>query len=712
MDSNRTSMIVRMFVVYGFMMLLPCAIIFQIIRIQFFEGENLRALWQAQAVEQIPISAQRGKIFDSQGRLMVTNAVSYSVAVDPHAPGAKADQMKQVTEVLSHFQRNGSAQYRRIISQASKGSRYIVLDRNVSRDVYDSLSALKIKGVILEENFRRRYNFGSLAAHVLGHVNSEFTGVMGVESSYNKFLKGIDGVQQVRRDNRNRIKEFVGAPRKQPVQGNNVFTTIDAHIQAIVEEELRDGTTLSRAKKGVAIVVNPKTGAIVAMANYPDFNPNAPAASETQLRRNSAIADIIEPGSTFKLITAAAAIDQNVIAEGEIFETPDNGRKLIHGQWMRDHDPLGNMTFAQVIQRSSNVATSEIAMRMNPDTFYQYVRNSGFGTSSSIDLPGEETGRLRKPYEWSSVTLPWMSIGYEIQVTPLQMAMAYAAFANNGNLMRPYIVDRIEDERGRIIHQNKPKTVRRTFSPEVIKTMMPVFAGVVSDSGTAQYASVDGLSIAGKTGTAQKYIDGKYQTRYRASFVGFYPTEDPKYVAFILLDEPRSSIYGGFVAGPIFRNIAQRIVGLDPDILQNTKQESEPALAHVPSLTGFSLDDASSLLQFKEINHTISGNGKIVVDQEPEAGTVLEKDMIVRLFTTVLEQAENEPARIPDVHGMSMRDAVVSLKNAGYEVSRNGSGTVAAQFPKAGEIMSPGRTVTIRGRSRSMEQLLAKGGMR
>ncbi|MCH8558261.1 MAG: PASTA domain-containing protein [Balneolia bacterium] len=726
MEMARANLLARIFLVFGVLLILPCAIIFQILRVQFMEGENLRSLWSAQAVETINIQAQRGNIYDASGRILVTNTTTYSVAVDPLAPGATAEGMATVAGIIGHITGNGSDMYNRRIRQAPRGARYIVLGRDFDRTVYDSLRSHRLRGLILEENYRRRYNFESLASHSLGHVNHELTGMMGIESSYNRYLGGRDGIQQVRKDSRGRVKEFVGAPRRQPVQGNSVHTTIDARIQAIVEEELREGVVRARAQKGTIVVVEPATGRVVALANYPDFNPNSPGSTPEANRRNMAIADMIEPGSTFKLVTAVAALEQRVVSLDEVFETPDNGRRLIHGQWMRDHDPLGTLTFRQAFEKSSNVATAEVAMRLERDTFYQYVRNFGFGTATSIDLPGEETGRLQQPYNWSLVTQPWMSVGYEVQVTPLQVAMAYASFANGGRLMRPYIVERVTDENGRIIMENKPKVIRQTVAPATIRELMPVLQGVVSEEGTAQFAAIEGLSIAGKTGTAQKFIDGRYRARYRASFVGFYPVEEPKYVAYIMLDEPRTSIFGGFMAGPIFRNIANRMMGVDQSIQHYVQTEiSAPEERIAPFLTGMNIDAAARLLQHQDIRFSTEGSGSFVVGQSHRAGNALQNGDVITLTVSpfpvglagLVNEAEgNEgdesnilPGRIPDVRGMSMREAVLTLRRAGYEVNRNGSGTVHAQFPEAGAAMQPGRTVSVRGRARPMEQLVSEG---
>ncbi|MGF1670814.1 MAG: penicillin-binding transpeptidase domain-containing protein [Balneolaceae bacterium] len=706
--NERTSILNRMYLVFGLMLLLPFGILGQMLRISLLEGNGLRELWSTQTIDFIPIPAQRGNIYDAGGSLLATNSVVYKVAVDPRVPGMQADHLKKICETLSLHTERSARHYQNKIRNAPSKSRYVVLERNVSVQAYEDLRELNIRGVILEEEYKRVYNFGSLSAHLLGFVNHNINGMTGLEAQFNDVLKGVDGRQQVRRDRSNRIFAYVGAPRKQPVQGHSLHTTIDAFIQAIAEEELEEGVKRHMAKKGTIIVLEPKTGAVKALANYPAFNPNAPATIESENRRNNAIADMIEPGSTFKLITALAAVEQNVVNFEELFETPENGRKLIHGQWMRDHNPLGTLDFKGVIAKSSNIATSEIAMRLDESVFYQYVRNMGFGTTTNIDLPNEVSGRLQKPYEWSRVTLPWMSIGYEVQATPLQIAQVYSAFANDGIMMRPYIVDRITDEYGNTIKKTRPAEVRRIAKKSTIEKLMPVFKEVVSDSGTAEWASVEGLTIAGKTGTAQKFIDGRYRTSYRASFTGFFPVEDPKYLIFVLLDEPKTSIYGGFTAGSVFKQTATRLAGLDPEIKRAITPEimEHAPMAYVPSFNGLDYERAVSLLKKLDLPYITAGKGDMVVSQQPEAGSEIDGNFQIKLeLGTVNSDSIPEGyARIPDLRGLNMRQASYILTGLGYNIQRIGSGTIYTQFPRAGDLMQKERTVTVRGKARSMEQ--------
>jgi len=711
MIDKRTVILGRLFAVFGLLLALPCAIGFQLFRINFMVGDDLRELWNEQAIDYISIPAQRGNIYDEDGTLLATNSAAYQAAIDPKIEGLTDDQINRICRTISGHTGVSTAYYRQKIHTAPSRSRYVVLAKDLPVEAWLELNALDIRGLILEERYERRYSFGTLAAHLLGFVNHDMEGKSGLEREYNSVLKGEDGEQQVRRDRNGGIFAYVGAPRKQPRQGYSLYTTVDAHIQAILEEELKAGVDRTRSNYGSAIVMDPRTGAIKAMANYPTFDPNHPASSKDENRRNFAISDMIEPGSTFKLVTAIAAVEQDVVEFDERFETPDDGRKLIYGQLMRDHDPLGTLRFDQVIVQSSNIATAEIAMRLTPNTFYQYARNLGFGTPTNIDLPNEESGRLQKPYDWSQVTLPWMSIGYEVLVTPIQIIQAYAAFANDGKMMRPYVVEKVVDAEENIIEKHRPVEVREIAERSTLDKLHPVFREVVTDSGTAEWAQVDGLQVAGKTGTSQKYMRGEYRSSYRASFVGFFPADDPKYVCLVVLDEPKTSIYGGYTAGPIFRQTATRIAGLDNEIQkQITNDEADTDFwAYAPDATQMSLNDARTLLDAQHIRYDVNGSGSWVESQSPEAGEPLN-----RSDTIVLTASETKPAaadttipdgyaRIPDLTGMDMRRASVMINSHGFETRLIGSGTVYRQFPEAGQLMKQGQTVTVRGKTRSLE---------
>lgn len=714
---QRTSIMNRMFLVFGLILLIPCALGFQLIRINFFEGDQLRKLWSEQAIDFIPIPARRGNIYDANGTLLVTNSVEYQVALDPKVEGFNRVQQNTLISKLAELTRYSKRYFERKIEHSPPRSRYIVLAKNLSIIQKDEIKDLDIKGVILEEKYQRKYTFNTLAAHVLGFVNNSMDGQIGLESYYNKELKGEDGQQQVRRDANNHIFEYIGAPKKLPLQGYSLQTTIDAYIQAILEDELKAGVERTKSNYGIGIILDPQTGAVKAMANYPSFNPNAPGSSEHENRRNFAISDMMEPGSTFKLVTAVSAVEQDKVELNEIFNT-GNGEKEIFGLTIRDHDPLGTITFKEVIQKSSNVATAEIALRMKPNIFFQYVRNFGFGTPTNIDLTGEVDGKLSKPFEWSKVTLPFMAHGYEILATPIQIAQAYAAFANDGILMKPYIVDRIIDEQGNTVQQHHPEKIRRVARKKTIEKLLPIFESVLADSGTANWANVEGLSIAGKTGTAKKVVDGRYQNKYRASFVGFFPVNNPKYVCYILLDEPQTSIYGGYTAGPIFRQTATRIAGLDSDIQRKMRLEegNTELITQVPSFKGLTREQAAAVLSELNLPYTFEGSEGFIISQSVAPGDTLKPGEVIDLSLSetiegkIGENVKEGFVAIPDLKNISMRQAAHILISKGLNIKTIGSGTIFTQFPEEGSWMRKGSTVTVRGRAKSMELITKSGG--
>ena len=666
--TERTAILSRMFLVFGLLLLIPCVLAFQLIRINYLEGDDLRNLWSQQAIDTIPIPAQRGNIYDANGTLLATNAANYLIALDPKVKDANGksvtkDQIDELALTLAKQTNQPPSYFKKRISTAPSHSQYIVLAKNLSPIAKDAVKELGINGVIIEESFSRKYTFGSLAA-----------------------------------------------PKKLPENGHSIHTTIDSYIQAILEDELKKGVDKHLAEYGTGIIIDPKTGAIKAIANYPTFDPNYPGSDENENRRNFAISDMVEPGSTFKLVTAIAAVEQNKVDFDEVFETPESGEVEIHGLTLRDHDPLGNMTFQEVIQKSSNVATAEIAMRLKPEVFYQYARNLGFGAETNIDLSGEVAGILNKPYDWSLVSLPWMSHGYEVLATPLQVAQAYAAFANEGMLMRPYLVDKIEDQNGNIVLDNTPVEIRRVARKNTLQKILPIFESVVTDSGTGEWAQIDGLRIAGKTGTAKKVYQGRYSNKYLASFVGFFPAEDPKYVCLIMLNEPKTSGYGGYTAGPIFRETAKRIAGLDRDIQRSmSPTEDSEFITKAPSLIGIEKSVSEHILNKFDIPYSFKGKSGFVVSQNIEPGSVLEgkQEIILTLSETYLpvdsSKVKEGFAEVPELRGMSMRQAITILTKLGLKPETYRSGTIERQFPKAGEFMRLGNSVTIRGKAKSLE---------
>lgn len=516
----------------------------------------------------IPIPPQRGKITDRAG-----NVLAQSVSVtDLRIDGKMAWEIPGTFDRLSKVFNSTPDELRRLIS---KTNRYQMLRGSMSIDEAAKLKSLKERSLIFDEKIRRFYPNGTEASHLVGLVNVariptpltgkpvEFeVGMDGIELTMNRYLRGIPGERNVVRDaSRREIAAFRQADRP-AVDGYNVQLTIDQTIQHIIEVEA-DHLQQQYSPDGLhIIVVRPSTGDILAMTSRPTFDPNNHDSVTPASLRNSAIRELYEPGSTFKLVTLGASLNERM-ATLDMNIYCEQGRFFHANKWLTDHEPYGMLTFRQVVACSSNIGFAKVALMLGQDKVYEYARKFGYGSRTQGDnaaLAGEEKGIVYPANKWSGVSITRVPMGYEVMVTNLQVAMAYSAIANNGNLMTPRIVKAVTDDQGHVIAEFMPKAVRQVVRPEVAAEIREALADVVSDEGTAKDAAVPGFRVGGKTGTAQKLTNGVYdKTNYTASFVGFLPLEQPEFVVSIVVDRPRGQIYGGKVAAPAFRSIATQI---------------------------------------------------------------------------------------------------------------------------------------------------------
>ena len=550
----RDQILARMYAVLTLFCLVPLLVAWQIFEIQFVDGEDLRIRGREQAQSYVTIPAMRGRILDREGRTLAHNISRFDLALDPTVDGftARADYFYRHAGRL--IGRSPSALRRDVLNRSS--SQYVLLARGITARQKEEIASWDIPGLILHPRFARHYTYEETFAHVLGYVGAEGMGLAGIEKQYDANLRGDPGRRAVKRDRRGVIKAFVGGKLEEPEHGEDVVLTIDLIRQTILEEELAHGVRSTGASWGTAIAMDPATGAILAMANYPTFNPNHPTSAPAAYRRNHAISDQYEPGSAFKLVSGVAALEEDVITMSDTVDT-GAGWAVFHGRTMNDTHAHGKIPFRDVLAYSSNVGTAKTIAQVDEGAFYRYARQMGYGEGTWIDLPGEVNGTLRHPDNWSGTTLTSMSIGYGVSATPLQVLTAYAALANDGLMVQPHLVARRLDGRGRTLWAHDPDTLRRAFSEETAEALLPAFVKVVED-GTAEQAGIEGLTIAGKTGTSRKVIGGRYRTKYSATFVGFFPADDPEAALIVVLDEPQSSIYGGTTAAPIFRRIAHR----------------------------------------------------------------------------------------------------------------------------------------------------------
>ncbi|MEM0963448.1 MAG: penicillin-binding transpeptidase domain-containing protein [Bacteroidota bacterium] len=683
-----------MYGVFVGLLLLPVLVAVQLVRIQLDEGETLRAQGERQSESMIELAAQRGSIFDRRGRALVVNTARYEVAADPTVAGFE-ERAEELYDLLGRLTDRGPDLFRQRVRDRSS-RQYVVLVRDLEEASKDVLDLAGFDGLLIQGSYQRRYNYGTRAAHVLGHVTRDLNGVAGLELALDESLQGTAGRLATRRDRRGRVRAVVGGTRVEPRHGDDVVLTIDLVRQAILEEELADGVRAAGAAWGTAVALDPRTGAVLAMANVPTYDPNRAGQYSTAARRNHAVVDRIEPGSTFKLVTAIAALESGEVGLGDSFETGE-GWRVFHGHTVRDMRGYGTLTFSDAIAKSSNIAMALAAREIGAGPMYQAARDLGFGQPTYVDLPGEVAGVLRPPEEWDRGTLTSMSRGYAVEVTPLQLAVAYAALANGGLLVRPYVVEeRREAGTGRVLWQAEADSVRRAFREETARRLMPAFETVVSADGTARLASVSGLRVAGKTGTAQLASEGGYTDSYRASFVGMFPAEDPEVVLAIVLHRPQNGYAGGQVAAPIFGATARRWIGTFPTIAERVAPAGILASregAPMPPVAGLPATLAAHRVQAEGLGVRWDEDAPWrPVTSQAAAGDSLRLGRAVRLDAT---QASAD--RMPDLRGRSMRQAVAWLRSLGVEPVVEGRGVVRSQSVSAGAALPA--SVTLRAAS-------------
>lgn len=681
----KDQILARMYVVITLMSLLPILVGLQVLRVTAIDGDDLRAFVDTQSTEYRDIPAIRGEIFDAADKPLVVNIRRVDIAVDPTVLGL-TDESELFFDMLSDVSDVTAADARRQVRRGMAiNDQHIMLARRVtlSRSQLEWMES--INGVIPEPTTTRYYNHGSLGAHVLGYTGTD-GGLDGLEVKHDSVLSGIPGRQLVNKDRRNRVKFRPGNESRLPVHGESLYLTIDMVLQSIVEEELARGLADSRANWASLVALDPKTGAVLAWANAPTFDLNNRGASPLSARRNHAIADKIEPGSVIKVVPAAAAIQEGVIAMSDSIDTGDGSRQ--EGRFkIEDTHPHGKIPFTEVIKVSSNVGTAIVSDSLTDIEMYKWVRQFGFNQQTGIELPGEASTDLTKPSRWNRTDRSAMSRGYAMFGTTLQIALAYGALANGGVLMKPYIVRERRDDDGYVTWQATPDSVRRVFDQATADSLMPAFESVVSEDGTGNQVMVDGLRIAGKTGTARKndgngYIPGAY----RATFVGFWPVEDPQVVMAIVMDEPGTSMYGGSTAGPVFKRVTERWLARMPEAAAYVRYEDESSQhivpIPVPDVQTQPLPLAQRSLRASGLR---SGRGPAdfhtqVLVQDVRPGTDMLQGVPVGLAV------EPDTLRVtPDVTGRSSRDAMSWLTALGIEVEIEGHGTVQRQWPAAGE---------------------------
>src|SRR6266404_5275126 len=553
------------------------------VQLQILQGEKLMRLGQRQHLKEWIVLPKRGAMFDRAGEPLALSMEAQSVYARPH----RIQDPNQLSRGLAQILNLKVAEVKQKVVAEKP---FVWIKRQVSSSEAEKNQALNADGIGMFYEPNRHYPQGQLAGQLLGFVGRDSEGLEGLELKYNEYIRGETGSSVAERDALGRRVLVQGVKGLHIPPGSDIHLALDSSIQHIAEKELEASIAKYRAKAGVAILVEPFTGEVLALANYPSFNPNNYAKESAGQRRNRAVTDSFEPGSTFKTILAAAALEEGVVGKDDLFYC-EMGKYSYAGRVIHDTHPHGWLSFSKILQVSSNIGFTKVAEKLKKDRYFKYIEKFGFGQPTSIDVPGEVPGLLRKPESWSAIDLATHAFGQGISATPMQMVMAYAAIANGGFLMRPYVVRRVVGSQGEVLLENQPHVVRRVISEKTARLLASMLKEVTNEGGTGVMASVEGFEVAGKTGTAQKadLAHGGYAASKRVgSFVGFVPADAPKLVALVLVDEPEVNVYGGVVAAPVFRNIAQgalrhlAVAPQKPDLLPTTVGQAELPVRRAP----------------------------------------------------------------------------------------------------------------------------------
>ena len=630
----------------------------RLFQVQILDGSKYREQGFKQAQAQISIPAVRGNIYDRNNKPLTSNIIKYSFATYP----TKIGDPKTLANSMSDYFGRSPDYYKK---KLTKNQNFTYLERNMNREDCKGFLEDLPAGLIVERDSHRFYPNGNISAQLIGYTDPDNHGLTGLEQKFDQYLTGTAGWVVRQLSGKGKMLPNNRFPKKAPVDGSNIQLTIDLDYQVVLHEELRRRIDETSAISAMGILMNPQTGAILAMASIPDFDANYPAKFPMETHKNRVLTDQFEPGSTFKFVAAAAALKHDLVNLQEEFFC-ENGQYTFAGQVVNDHEDYGLLTFPQIIENSSNVGMIKIAERIGPNRLYRTCRDFGFGMPTHISFAGESAGTLRRLESWSGFSLASVTIGQEVAVTTLQLAMAYSAIANGGFLMKPRLVSQIVNNTGKPVYREEPEVLRKISEPGVMKDLTAMLIRVV-ETGTGTSARIPGWSIAGKTGTAEKFINGEYSaSKYISNFAGFFPAENPQIVGVLVLNEPRYGLHwGGIGAAPIFRRVIKRIINMDDSIqiLKDKYKDKEEPLLMVDAYRN-----------------------------EPEKAGLFPKSLSTRAVFTQIAQNENV---VPDVRGMSLLQAKVVLRQFGYQTKFSGSGQVQWQSPKPGTFLAAGSICTI-----------------
>jgi len=631
------------------------ALVYRLVNLQIIRSDELSYFAKRQQTNSQIIKAERGFIYDRNDVLLVYNRNNYSFYVD-----LRMLPTSEKARLAGIFSKTIGKSKRHYLNLLKASGKTICLEKKIPFEKSLNLFEYKNPAFFYVEQPVSVFHYGSLGSHVLGYVDNDYKGVNGISKSFDDVLRGKDGYRMVERNAMGEIISISETQTRPSTPGDDIYLTIDKRYQTIVEEELRKSLRQNGGESATCIIMNPQTGEILTMANISDYDPNYFWKYDDFERKNRAITDSYEPGSTFKAITFSALLDKKDCSENERINT-ENGVYKFKNNYIRDSHKYESLTVRQILEESSNIGTAKLIQRINDEEYYQYVRSFGFGTFTSITLPGEVTGKLVDLSQWSSLTKTYMSFGYNISVTPIQLTNAFCAIVNGGILYQPQIVKREIDKNGKVIKENSPVMIRRVISEKTSQRMRSILHGAV-EKGTGKQARVESLQVGGKTGTSKLVVNGKYSdNQYYSSFVGFYPVDKPTIVCYVLIYKPKGEYYGGLVSAPVFKNIISRIHSLEKG---NTKPLTPDT-------------------EIKTTEHPNQKTEKEYAAKDFQTNKNLDESQTVFVST-------NNKKVMPDLRGKTIKEAVLNLNERGIKWSLTGTGVVVEQS------ISPGQTVNKR----------------
>lgn len=636
-------------------------------KLHLSQDPKLKQLASRQYKKEIQLTPKRGNIFDNKGDTLALDIKVDSIFAHPHLI---EDKEKFLKDLQSRIQIDGS----KIRKRLNSGKKFVWIKRRISPEESLRLKDFDHKAFGSIKENKRFYPNGVLASNLLGAVGFDSKALSGIELAYDQYLKTIHPPIIVAKDAKGR--SYTSHTLIENEHPKNVKLTIDKTIQYIVEKELEEVHKSTHAKGAVALVLEVHTGQILAMASSPTFDPNQYWKYPILNWKNKNITDTYEPGSIFKIFTAAAAMDLKGMKKTSHMNC-ENGAYKVGKHVIHDHGSYGNVSLETIVKKSSNICSYKIAQQVGKKKFYDYIKKFGFGEKTDFNLPGESKGIMASFKNTSDVQIGTIAFGQGISVTPLQIVSAYGAVANGGQLMRPYIVSEITDHKGKVIESIGPKKIRQVFDPKLSKDLLDLLVGVVEPGGTGTLAAVDGYLVGGKTGTAQKVIEGRAgysKDKYIASFVGIAPIDDPKIVVLVSVDEPRGNHYGGGVSGPVFSKITQKTLaylGVPPKF-QVAKQKK-------------TAQDKSEKISQKSESEEVAEGGGIEENQENQDSPI----------KRVEKEDQNSLVRVPDFKGLSVREASRLAQDRHFRMKTEGSGVTVNQNPAPGDYVERGSEITL-----------------